>query len=86
MVGAAERRLLEIELLAGRGSIPEDQQRFLREYKSLMHPHTMGLAFKYLLLGKGVSLAELPSGFKYGKDPADALQVDSVAGKKDLRR
>lgn len=75
MVGAAERRLLEIELLARRGSIPEDQQRFLREYKSLMHPHTMGLAFKYLLLGKGVSLAKLPSGFKYGKDPADALQV-----------
>ena len=86
MVGAAERRLLEIELLASRGPMPEDQQRFLREYKTLMHPHTMGLAFKYLLLGKGVSLAQLPSGFKYAKDPAVALQIDSAHGGKDLRR
>lgn len=86
MVGAAERRLLEIELLANQGSLLEDQQRFLRKYKSLMHPHTMGLAFKYLLLGKGVSPADVPSGFKYGKDPAAALQIGSARGEKDLRR
>ncbi len=75
MVGAAEQRLCEIERLAGAGSLPADQQRFLRQYKSLMHPNTMGLAFKYLLLGKGVSLAEAPSGFRYGKDPVAALQL-----------
>jgi SAM-dependent MidA family methyltransferase len=75
MVGAAERRLLEFEVLASRGSLSKDQQRFLREYKSLMHPHTMGLAFKYLLLGKRVSLAEIPSGFKYGKDPFNQLRI-----------
>jgi hypothetical protein len=75
MVGAAEQRLFEIERLAGAGSLPADQQRFLRQYKSLMHPNTMGLAFKYLLLGKGVSLAEVPSGFRYGKDPVAALQL-----------
>jgi SAM-dependent MidA family methyltransferase len=73
MVGAAERRLLEIEQLASTGTMPKDQQRFLRKYKSLMHPNTMGLAFKYLLLGKGVPTAELPSGFRYGRDPAAAL-------------
>ena len=74
MVGAAEQRLFEIERLAGAGSLPADQQRFLRQYKSLMHPSTMGLAFKYLLLGKGVLPAEVPSGFRYGKDPGAALQ------------
>jgi SAM-dependent MidA family methyltransferase len=86
MVGAAEQRLLEIELLANQGSALEDQQRFLREYKSLMHPHTMGLAFKYLLLGKAVSPTEVPSGFKYARDPAVALQLGSAYGEKDLRR
>jgi SAM-dependent MidA family methyltransferase len=86
MVGAAEQRLLEIELIANQGSMALDQQRFLREYKSLMHPHTMGLAFKYLLLGKGVSLTELPSGFKYGKDPAAALHLDPAHGKQNLWR
>lgn len=80
MVGAAEHRLLEIERLAGAGSMPADQRRFLREYKSLMHPHTMGLAFKYLLLGKGVSAAELPSGFRYGQDPAAVLRLGSAPG------
>jgi SAM-dependent MidA family methyltransferase len=80
MVGAAEQRLLETELLANRGSMALDQQRFLRQYKSLMHPHTMGLAFKYLLLGKGVSLTELPSGFRYGQDPAAVLRLGSSHG------
>jgi SAM-dependent MidA family methyltransferase len=74
MVGAAEKRLTELEQLAKQGSIPADQQRFLREYKSLMHPNTMGLGFKYLLLGKAVSPSKIPSGFKHGKDPAAALR------------
>lgn len=78
MVGAAENRLRQIEQLASHGSMPDDQQRFLREYKSLMHPNTMGLAFKYLLLGKGVSPSEIPSGFKYAKDPAAVLQLRSA--------
>jgi SAM-dependent MidA family methyltransferase len=77
MVGAAEQRLLEIERLVGAGSMSPDQQRFLRRYKSLMHPSTMGLAFKYLLLGKAVSPAGVPSGFKFGKDPALALRPGS---------
>jgi SAM-dependent MidA family methyltransferase len=75
MVGAAEQRLLEIERLVGTGSMSPDQQRFLRGYKSLMHPNTMGLAFKYLLLGKGVAAAQVPTGFKYAKDPATTLQL-----------
>jgi SAM-dependent MidA family methyltransferase len=75
MVGAAERRLLEIERLVGAGSMSPDQQRFLRGYKSLMHPNTMGLAFKYLLLGKGVAAAQAPTGFKYAKDPAPTLRL-----------
>jgi SAM-dependent MidA family methyltransferase len=74
MVSAVEKRLREIEQLAEQGSIPADQQRFLRQYKSLMHPNTMGLAFKYLLVGKAVSPSAIPSGFKYGKDPSAALR------------
>jgi SAM-dependent MidA family methyltransferase len=73
MVGAGERRLLEIERLASQGSTPIDQS-FLREYRSLMHPNTMGLAFKYLLLGKGVTAKEVPTGFKYVGDPAAVLR------------
>lgn len=75
MVGAAEQRLLEIERLVGTRSMSPDQQRFLRRYKSLMHPNTMGLAFKYLLLGKGVAAAQAPTGFKYAKDPAPTLRL-----------
>jgi SAM-dependent MidA family methyltransferase len=77
MVGAAERRLFEIERLVGAGSMSPDQQRFVRGYKSLMHPNTMGLAFKYLLLGKAVSPPEVPSGFRFGKDPVLALRLGS---------
>jgi SAM-dependent MidA family methyltransferase len=77
MVGAAEQKLLEIERLVGAGSMSLDQQRFLRRYKSLMHPNTMGLAFKYLLLGKAVLPAEVPSGFKFGKDPALTFRLGS---------
>ncbi len=77
MVGAAEQRLLAIERLANHGAMLADQQRFLREYKSLMHPSTMGLAFKYLLLGKGGAPTEVPSGFRYGSNPAAALGLSS---------
>ena len=84
MVGAAEQRLREIEQLASQGFMPADEQRFLGQYKSLMHPNTMGLTFKYLLLGKGVTTTQIPTGFKYGEDPATSLQLGSARSQKDF--
>jgi hypothetical protein len=38
-----------------------------------MHPEMMGLAFKYLLMGKGAPETLKPSGFQYANDPNRAL-------------
>jgi len=76
MVGAAEGQLLGMEQIANRDLHSAAQQRFLREFKSLMHPNTMGLAFKYLLLGKGVTATKVPAGFKYAQNPAATLQIN----------
>jgi SAM-dependent MidA family methyltransferase len=69
MVGAAENRLLAIEQA---GSPTPRDLAFIRTFHSLMHPTTMGLAFKYLLLGNA-ALATPLSGFRYGSDPRTAL-------------
>ena len=69
MVGAAENRLLAIEQAS---SPTQHDLAFIGTFRSLMHPATMGLAFKYLLLGN-VPLATPLSGFRYGSDPRTAL-------------
>jgi SAM-dependent MidA family methyltransferase len=70
MVGAGEKRLFEIEK---EPTSEPRRQKFLRGYKTLMHPETMGLAFKYLLLGKGLPDQRRPSGFRYARDPGKDL-------------
>jgi SAM-dependent MidA family methyltransferase len=69
MVGAGKNRLLAIEQA---GSPTPGDLAFIRAFRSLMHPSTMGLAFKYLLLGRAALTAQL-SGFSYGLDPKNAL-------------
>jgi SAM-dependent MidA family methyltransferase len=69
MVGAGENRMRSFESSEG----GKDRDRFLRAYKTLMHPEMMGLAFKYLLLGKDVPIGLQPSGFRYASDPSKAL-------------
>jgi SAM-dependent MidA family methyltransferase len=69
MVGAGESRMRSFESSDGR----KDRDQFLRAYKTLMHPEMMGLAFKYLLVGKDVPTAEKPTGFRYASDPKKAL-------------
>ena len=69
MVGAGESRMRSFESSDGR----KDRDQFLRAYKTLMHPEMMGLAFKYLLLGKGVPTAEKPSGFRYASEAKQVL-------------
>jgi SAM-dependent MidA family methyltransferase len=74
MVGAGEKRLLSMEADSNPNS-GRRREKFLRAYKTLMHPETMGLAFKYLLLGKGLPGERAPSGFRYAGDPKKALEL-----------
>jgi SAM-dependent MidA family methyltransferase len=74
MVGAAESRLraLEIEVEA-QGGLTRAHSAFLGAYRTLMHPGNMGMAFKYLLLTKGLGEHVQLSGFKYARDPRKSL-------------
>jgi SAM-dependent MidA family methyltransferase len=69
MVGAGESRMRSFE--SGEGG--NDRDRFLRAYKTLMHPEMMGLAFKYVLMSRGVPTAEKPSGFRYASEAKKTL-------------
>jgi SAM-dependent MidA family methyltransferase len=69
MVGAGEIRIRSLESSEeGHG-----RDQFLRAYKTLMHPEMMGLAFKYLLMGKGVRTMEKPTGFRYAGEAKKML-------------
>jgi SAM-dependent MidA family methyltransferase len=71
MVGAGESRMRSFESSAG----GKDRDQFLRAYKTLMHPEMMGLAFKYLLMGKEVPALEKPSGFRYSNEAKKTLEI-----------
>jgi SAM-dependent MidA family methyltransferase len=69
MVGAGESRMRSFESSLG----DKDRDQFLRAYKMLMHPEMMGLAFKYVLMGKGVPSMEKLSGFRYASEAKKVL-------------
>jgi SAM-dependent MidA family methyltransferase len=69
MVGAGEGRMRSLES----SEEGQDREQFLRAYKTLMHPEMMGLAFKYLLMGKGVRTMEKPTGFRYASEAKEML-------------
>jgi SAM-dependent MidA family methyltransferase len=69
MVGAGENRMRSFEKTEDR----KLRDQFLRAYKTLMHPEMMGLAFKYLLMGKDVPRTAKPSGFRHAGDPKKEL-------------
>jgi SAM-dependent MidA family methyltransferase len=73
MVGAGENRMRSFEANLATPHDRQERERFLRAYKTLMHPEMMGLAFKYLLMGKGAPESSKPSGFQYASDPHRAL-------------
>jgi SAM-dependent MidA family methyltransferase len=78
MVGAAESHLIQIEReIALTGMRPYHGQ-FLRKLKTLLHPGTMGMAFKYLFLSRRGDL-QIPSGFKYVREPRQALGLQIVS-------
>jgi SAM-dependent MidA family methyltransferase len=69
MVGAGESRMRSFES----GEAGQDRDQFLRAYKTLMHPEMMGLAFKYLLMGKGGGTMAKPTGFRYASEAKKML-------------
>jgi SAM-dependent MidA family methyltransferase len=80
MVGATESHLIQIEReIAHTGMLPCHDQ-FLRKLKTLLHPGTMGMAFKYLLLSRRADL-QVPSGFRYAREPRQALGLQIVSTK-----
>jgi SAM-dependent MidA family methyltransferase len=75
MVGAGENRMRSFEANLATPHDRRERDRFLRAYKTLMHPEMMGLAFKYLLMGKNVGNTLKSSGFRYAGDPYKALDL-----------
>ena len=73
MVGAAESRLLALENAVETEGFTSAREAFLRPYRTLMHPGNMGMAFKFLLLTKGLDEHPQLSGFKYASEPWSSL-------------
>ncbi len=73
MVGAAESRLLALEKAVETEGLTPAHAAFLGPYRTLMHPGTMGMAFKFLLLTKGLNGHPQLSGFKYSPTPWRSL-------------
>ncbi len=73
MVGAAESRLLAFEKEVEAGTATPARAAFLGPYRALMHPGTMGMAFKFFLLTKGLDQDSKLTGFKYASDPWRSL-------------
>jgi SAM-dependent MidA family methyltransferase len=69
MVGAGESRLLALEKEVQAGGLASAHTAFLGPYRTLMHPGNMGMAFKFLLLAKGLHESPRLSGFRYAPTP-----------------
>jgi SAM-dependent MidA family methyltransferase len=73
MVGAAESRLRALEQAVQAQGLTPAHSAFLGAYRTLMHPGNMGMAFKFLLLNKGLGGQAQLSGFRYAPDPRKSL-------------
>jgi SAM-dependent MidA family methyltransferase len=69
MVGAGESRLLTLEKEVQNVGLASAHAAFLGPYRTLMHPGNMGMAFKFLLLAKGLKKSPQLSGFRYAPVP-----------------
>lgn len=78
VVGVGKDELLKIERSI-KDMTPE-LLHFIRSFKTLMHPSTMGMAFKFICFQKNVPANEKPlSGFSECKDGRVELGLPSVA-------
>jgi SAM-dependent MidA family methyltransferase len=73
IIGAAEARLRALERVVEAQGLTRAHSGFLRACRTLMHPGNMGMAFKFLLLTKGVAENLNPSGFRYARDARTSL-------------
>ena len=78
LVPLGEGELLKVERSLS-GLSPE-ALHFIRRFKTLMHPSTMGMAFKFVCLSKSVSKNDQPlTGFSRCSDPRRALGLGELS-------
>ena len=78
MVALGEEELREIEETLK--ELTPDVLHYLRSFKTLMHPSTMGMAFKFIAFSKSVAANEGPlTGFSRCGDPREALGLSTQA-------
>jgi SAM-dependent MidA family methyltransferase len=78
MVGVGEQQLLAVERLLT--DMTPEILHFLRSFKTLMHPSTMGMAFKFLCLQKNLPAETAPlSGFSRCGDGRAALGLGAMS-------
>ena len=76
MVALGEQELLAIEETLK--ELTPDVLHYIRSFKTLMHPSTMGMAFKFIAFSKSVTAAEGPlTGFSRCGDPREALGLST---------
>ena len=74
LVALGEEELLEIERTLQ--ELTPDVLHYIRSFKTLMHPATMGMAFKFIAFSKSVSAVEGPlTGFSRCGDSRQALSL-----------
>jgi SAM-dependent MidA family methyltransferase len=78
MVGIGEQQLLAVERMLT--DMTPELLHFLRSFKTLMHPSTMGMAFKFLCLQKNLPAETEPlSGFSRCGDGRAALGLSAMS-------
>ena len=76
-MGLGEDELLEIE--RSRQDLTPDVLHYIRSFKSLMHPSTMGMSFKFICFEKNVPPQDEPlTGFGRCGDGRSALGLDPL--------
>ena len=74
LVGIGEERLMEVEYHARQfGGLDKATAEAVRQFRTLMHPSSMGMAFKYICFSKGGLAGEPLSGFRHASDARVAL-------------
>ena len=85
LVALGEEELLEIEQTLQ--ELTPDVLHYLRSFKTLMHPSTMGMAFKFIAFSKSVPAAEMPlTGFSRCGDGREALGLRLATSPEDPYR
>lgn len=74
IVGLGREELLTLEREVPK--MTPELQEYVRTFRMLMHPETMGTRFQALCLGKNVPTDQPLDGFQYSADPRHYLELD----------